>query len=135
MKTSIFAVLLGLAVLVTGCVQTVGDGKTAGVPFVKDKIEGRYERPMDQVYQAAKEVVQFNGILVKESTLHGQTNAVNSIAKVVEGRVKQGTIWVRVEQIDPRVTAVTVQARTSGGGSDVDLAAEIDKQVALKLVR
>jgi hypothetical protein len=30
---------------------------------------------------------------------------------------------------------VAVQTRTGGGVSDIDLAAEIDKQIALKLVR
>jgi outer membrane murein-binding lipoprotein Lpp len=135
MKTILFAAVVGLAVLVAGCVSTVDNRTTAGVPFLKDKIQARYERPMEQVFQAAKDVIQFNGTLVRESTLENQTNAVNNIAKTVEGKIGQGTVWVRVEQVDPQVTAVTVQARTKGGGRDIDLAAEIDKQIALKLVR
>lgn len=135
MKIQLFAVILGLAVAAVGCVDTVSGRKTAGVPFVKDTIEARYERPMDQVFQAAKEVLRFNGTLANESILHNQTNALNNIVKTAEGRVNQRTVWVRVEQIDPRITAVAVQARTSGGGSDIDLASEIDKQIALKLVR
>ncbi len=134
MKTKIVAAFLGLAVLATGCVDTVSGRKTAGVPFIQDKIQARYERPMDEVFQAAKDVVQYNGTLVNESILHGQTNAVNNIAKVLEGKVNQRTVWVRVEQSDPKITDVTVQARTSGGGSDVELSAMIDKQIALKLV-
>jgi hypothetical protein len=134
MKTKFFTTLLGLAVLATGCVDTVGGRKTAGVPFVHDKIEARYERPMDEVFQAAKDVIKYNGALANETILHGQTNAVNQIAKVAEGKVNQRTVWVRVEQTDPRITEVTVQARTAGGGSDIDLAAQIDKQIALKLV-
>ena len=86
---------------------------------------------MDQVFEAAKDVVKFNGTLINESILHGETNAV----KTVEGKINQRTVWVRVEALDPKVTAVTVQARTSGGGSDLDLAREVDKQIALKLVR
>lgn len=135
MKTTILAVFLGLAVLATGCVRTLNDTRTVGVPFIKDRIEARYERPMDQVYNAAKDVIAYNGTLVKETTLLGQTNVVNNIAKTVEGRVNQRTVWVRVEQITPKITDVTVQTRTQGGGSDIDLAAEIDKQIALKLVR
>jgi hypothetical protein len=135
MKTNIFAAVLGLAVLATGCISTVDNRRAAGVPFVKDKIQARYERPMDQVFQAAKEVIQYNGALVQETTLQNQTNTVNGMAKVAEGKISQNTVWVRVEQADPRVTAVTVQARTKGGGTDIDLAAEIDKQIALKLVR
>ncbi|HLP76076.1 MAG TPA: DUF3568 family protein, partial [Candidatus Paceibacterota bacterium] len=135
MNTKIFAGLLGLALLAVGCVDTVTGRKTAAVPFIKDKIESRYERPVDQVFQAAKDVIAFNGALVHEGILYGQTNAVGNLVKTIEGKVNQRTVWIRVEQIEPKITDVAVQTRTSGGGSDIDLAAEIDKQIALKLVR
>jgi hypothetical protein len=102
-----------------------------GVPFTKDKKESRYERPLDEVFNAAKYVVSNMGLLTKESVISGGSNVV----KVVEGKINQRNVWVRVEPVDPKVTDVTVQARTAGGGSDVDLAAEIDKQIALKLVK
>jgi hypothetical protein len=135
MKTKLFAAALLTLALAVGCVSTVNGRKTAGLPFARDTIEARYERPMSQVYDAAKDVIAFNGAVINETILHGQTNALNDVAKVVEGKVHQRTVWVRVLQLDPKVTAVTVQARTSGGGGDIDLAAEIDKQIALKLVR
>lgn len=135
MKMRYAAAFLGAVVLVAGCVSTVGGSKTAGVPFVNDKIQARYERPMDEVFEAAKEVITYNGTLLSESTLHGQTNAVNGIAKVAQGKVNQRTVWVRVQQEDPKITAVAVQTRTSGGAADIQLAAEIDKQIALRLVR
>jgi len=131
MKTKIFPGLLGALVIVTGCVNTVSGRKTAGMPFIKDSIEGRYERSVDQVFEAAKEVIKFHGTLINESILHTETNQV----KTVEGKVNQRTVWVRVEAADPKITTVTVQTRTAGGGSDVDLAHEIEKQIALKLVR
>jgi len=133
MKTKICAGLIGSLVLVVaaGCVSTVSGDKTAGWPLIRDSVEGRYERPVDQVFEAAKEVVKFQGTLIKESTLHAETNAV----KTVEGKVNQRTVWVRVEALDPKVTGVTVQTRTPGGGSDIDLAHEIEKQIALKLVK
>jgi hypothetical protein len=135
MNIKLLAIILCLAALDVGCIDTVSGRKTAGVPFVKDTIQARYERPMDQVFQAAKEVVEFNGTLVSEGTLHNQTNALNNVAKTIEGKINERTVWVRVEQVDPQVTAVAVQTRTSGGGTDIDLASEIDKQIALKLVR
>jgi hypothetical protein len=135
MKISTFAALAALAALAIGCVGTVAGSKTAGVPFIKDKIEARYERPLDQVFQAAKDVVAYNGTVLSEKTLLHQTNAVNGIAKIVEGKVNQRSVWIRVQQEDPRITDVTVQTRTSGGGTDIDLAAMLDKQIALKLVR
>jgi hypothetical protein len=131
MKTTILAVLTGVVLAGAGCVSTVDERKTAGVPFIKDRVEGRYERTVDQVAQAAKQVVTSNGVLINESTIYNQTNTV----KTVEGKVNQRNVWVRIEAVDPKVTAVTVQTRTSGGGSDIDLAHEIEKQIALKLVQ
>ena len=127
----ISVILLGALLVGAGCVGTVTGRKTAGVPFVKDKVEGRYERPLDQVFDAAKEVIKFNGTLVNESILHNETNTV----KTAEGKVSQCNVWVRVESQEPRITTVSVQTRTVNGGSDLDLAHEIEKQIALKLVR
>jgi hypothetical protein len=135
MNTKIFAGLLGLAIVVTGCVSTVTGQKTAAVPFLKDRIESRYERPAEQVFQAGKDVIAFNGTLITEGTLFGQTNAMGGTVKTIQGKVNQRTVWIRVEQVDPKITAVAVQTRTPAGGSDIDLAAELDKQIALKLVR
>jgi hypothetical protein len=135
MKTKCFAASLGLAVLAAGCVGTMEGKKTAGMPFLKDRIEGRYERPATEVFNAAKAVIAFNGALIYETTLHNQTNAVDNIARVAEGKVRQCRVWAKVEQLDPRVSAVTVQARTGSGGADIYLAAELEKQIALKLVR
>lgn len=131
MKNTILAILFGAVLAGAGCVSTVDERKTAGVPFIKDRVGGQYERTVDQVAQAAKQVVMNNGVLVNESTLYAQTNAV----KTVEGKVNQRTVWVRIESLDPKTTAVTVQTRTPAGGSDIDLAHEIEKQIALKLVQ
>ena len=132
MKTKMFASLaiLVLVVCVVSCVRTVSDRKTAAVPFVKDRVEGRYERSVDDVFAAAKEVLKFNGAVQRETIL-SQTNVV----KTLEGKVNQRTVWVRVEEVDPKVTAVIVQVRTKGGWKDLDLAHELEKQIALKLVR
>src|SRR5262245_25271217 len=108
MKMKNLLALLGVILLAgVGCVETVSGDKAAGVPFIKDRVEGRYERPLDQVFDSAKEVVKYNGTLVKESTLHTETNTV----KTVEGRINQRTIWVRVESVAPKITGVAVQTR------------------------
>jgi hypothetical protein len=135
MKIAATLLGLGLTILATGCVSTVSGDTKAGMPFFKDKIEASYERPMETVFLAAKEVIKANGAVFRETTLQNQTNTVTGIAKVVEGKVNQCTVWVRTAQVDRKITAVTVQTRTSGGGSDINLAAEIDKQIALRLVR
>jgi hypothetical protein len=86
---------------------------------------------VDQVFDAAKQVLKTNGVLVREGVLYSQTNQV----KTVEGKVNERNVWVRIEGIEPKVTAVIVQTRTPGGGADLDLAHELEKQIALKLVQ
>ena len=133
MKTKLFAsvAVVALVAFVVGCVNTVSGRKTAAVPFLKDRLQGRYERSVEEVFTAAKEVVQLNGTLLNESTLHTSTNAI----RVLEGKVNQRKVWVRVEEVDPKVSCVTVQVRNKAGGKDTDLTAELEKQIALKLVR
>ena len=129
MKTKMLIALLGGLVFVAGCVSTVNDRKTAAVPFVKDKFEGRYERPVDQVYAAAVEVVKFNGAISQETIISPGASQVRTIEAKVNGR----SVWVRVEPVDAKVTSVTVQVRTKGGGSDLELTQELQKQIAVKL--
>lgn len=131
MKLLISAVLLAGVILSTGCVSTVDNRTTPGVPFVKDKIEGRYERPIEQVFNAAKTVVSRQGALINESTVYNQTNAVRTI----EGKIQQVNVWVRVYSIDPKVTGVVVQTRNKSGAGDLYLAHEVEKQIALELVK
>jgi hypothetical protein len=114
-----------------GCVSTVSGTKTAGVPWIKDSMVGNYERSVDQVTEAAKAVILANGTLVNETTQYEQTNTV----RTVEGKVSSRRVWIRITAIEPKVTQVQVQTRNSAGGSDLELAHELEKQIALKLVR
>lgn len=131
MKTKILVVLATVTVLVTtiGCVQTVTDRKTPAIPLVKDSFENRYERTVDQAFEAAKAVVTNSGVMNSESILHNQTNTV----KTIEGKVNQRSVWVRIEGIDPKVTSVTVQTRTPGGAPDMDLAHQLATEIGIKL--
>jgi len=129
MKLKLWAVILLPAILLAGCVKTVSDRKTGGIPLVKDRIEGRYERSVQQVYNAALYVIKFNGTLQNEIILHKDDAEVRAL----EGRVNKKRIYIRVEPVDATVTSVVVQARTSGGGTDMTLAYELEKQIALQL--
>jgi hypothetical protein len=130
MKTKIFAVLAGAAVIATGCVSTVTDTHTFAVsPAARDSVAGRYNRPLDQVYKASVAVIQDNGVMLTEYVPHDYTNEVRSL----QGRVSNCKVWIRVEQVDAKVSQVDVQARTKMGRSDLDLAHELEKEIALKL--
>ena len=130
MKINCFLALISLTLAATGCVGTVDGNRAGGLPLMKNKIEARYDRPADELFAAAKDVVAHNGVLLNEGTLFGQTNTVNQVARTVTGQVNECRVWIRIEQIEPQITALTVQTLTKGGGSDLDLAAMLDKQIA-----
>lgn len=127
MKKNILTILVcGAAVtLFSGCVNTLDGRSKAGVPWMKDKIESKYSFPVAKVMDAARATVKFNGTVVSEDVV------INTII----GKVDTRTVYVKVEEIDAKVTRVVVQVRTKGGGTDIDLASEIDKQIALQLQR
>jgi hypothetical protein len=131
MKLKIFAVLAGAALVATGCVSTVSDTHTFASTWGRDTLSNRYQRSLDQVYQASVTVIQTSGVLLTEYIPHDNTNAVRSL----KGKVNQSEVWVRVEAVDPKTTQVDVQARGSWGGSDVDLAHEIATEISLQLAR
>jgi hypothetical protein len=125
MKTNLLVLVVAgaIAAFSSGCVKTVDGHTKAGVPFIKDKIISSYERPVAQIFAAAKEVLAANGTLNREDTIN----------KTIEGKVNLRTVFVKVAEVDANVSQVTVQVRTKAGVSDIDLAAEIDKQIALRL--
>jgi len=84
---------------------------------------------VEQVYTAAKDVMNANGVLLTEYVPHNYTNEVRSL----EGRVSNHKVWIRVAEIDPKVTQVDVEARTKMGRVDIDLVHELEKDIALKL--
>jgi len=117
--------LAAISIPLVGCVETVDGRSEAGVPFVKDKFESRYERSVPQIIEAARYVISQNGKLVANNTVN------NSL----EGKINQTSVWIKVDQIDAAkpVTQVTIQTRTKDRVADLDLAREIDKQIALYL--
>jgi hypothetical protein len=126
MKKNVLALVFGFgfAAALAGCVSTVDGRSQAGFPMTKDTIESRYERPVDQVFSSAKDILRLNGTLVSENTINHSLVA----------KVDTKTVWVAVDEVEPKVSRVRVQARTKGGSGDVDLASEIDKQIYGKLI-
>ena len=131
MKMKIFAALagIGMVIVTAGCVSTVSDTETAGI-YSPDSVIGRYQRPFDDVYNAAVQVVTHDGVLLEEFAPHDTTNEVKSL----KGKINGENVFVRVEAVDPQITQVTVQARTGMVG-DRQEAHEVDKEIALQLAR
>ena len=125
MKLKTFLLLgTGLgAMLLAGCVGTIDGRKSPGVPFTKDKLERRYERTTHEIWDAAKDVLKYNGRLYSEDMLQS----------TLEASVDERTVWVRIEEVDPKVSKVTVQARTKAGLGDVEMASWMVEQIGLRL--
>lgn len=119
----IFALCLA-STLFAGCVSDLSDHKQfawdAGAG--KDTVEGRYEFTPAQLWTATKDVIKTQGVLVSEDM---QKN-------VLEASIDERKVWVHIQEFDTRTTRVLVQAR-SKGGADLEMAAFIDKQIAVRL--
>ena len=133
MKKIIFPALVAAVMVTAGCISTVSDTKSPAMTWSTDRITARYERSLDQVYQAAITVIKNNGVVLTEYIPHDSTNSVRALSAKVNNR----NVWVRVEAVDPAapITQLTIQARSSWGVSDVALASELVTEVALQLSR
>jgi hypothetical protein len=131
MKKIFFAAFTGMVIIAAGCVKTVSGTHSPALTWSKDRVEGRYQRSVDQVYQAAVAVIQNNGVMITEYIPHDTTNTVRSL----QGKVNEKNVWISVAAVDPTITQVTVQSRSKMGVSDVDLSHELEKEIALQLAR
>jgi hypothetical protein len=112
-------VLCVLVLAAAGCYSTQEGRVRAGVPFVKDTIVSRYELPLSQVHAAAAQVLRQRGRLTGD----------DSVTKVLTGVVDRSRVWIDLDDSYSGITEITVQARTTAGVPDVDLASEIDKLI------
>ena len=116
------AALSAAALFVSGCVSTPDGHTKAGVPFLKDTLTRRYPRPVGQLVTATRYVLTRNGKLLVD----------NSVDNTFKAKVNERDVWVKITKVDDKTTELVVKVRTSMG-ADIDLAAELDKQIALQL--
>ena len=120
MNRLISCVALGVTMMVsTGCYTTQEGSLKAGVPFVRDTITSRYEAPMARVHDAAVAVIKKLGVVTND----------DRVTNVLRGLVDQKSVWIKLDDSEPKITKISIQVRTAGGTSDLDLASELDKQV------
>lgn len=119
---ALVAACLGVSVL-AGCVDTVDGRHRAGMPFQTDRTEGRYERPVADLWVAAKDVLKYHGTISSED--------VNR--QSLQGNVDERHIWISVDAIDDKLSRVIVQARTKGGFADMQMASYLEKEIAVRL--
>jgi hypothetical protein len=125
MKISLVLAVIGVAVVVSGCVATVDGHTRAAFPFRKDKITASYEIAAEKVFPAVKPVLMAEGVVQGENTIN-----MSYVAKV-----NTRIVYVKVDKVQDNLCHVIVQVRTKMGGTDIDLAAEVDKKIALALTQ
>ena len=119
----LLCVASSLAAVSVGCISTP-QGKQFGLPGVRDTVVSRYERPMDQVINSAREVLSRTGTITGDDVVNNEVSA----------KINNRSVWVTVSEVEPLVTEVKVRVRSSRGTADLAMAAEIDKQIAIGLV-
>jgi hypothetical protein len=130
MKLKIFAALAGLALITGGCVKTESGTHTPAMWFGKDRVPGRYPRSVEEVYRAAFTVMGRDGVVVQEYIPHDTSNNVRSLY----GKVGENKVWISVAaEDDPKITSIVVEARTKWGNANIELAHELEKEIALQL--
>lgn len=112
-----------MVVLGSGCVSHPDGHSSPGVPVTKDTIPSKYEKPLSAVVNATREVLQRNGKLLVD----------NVVDHTFQAKVNQKNVWVKVKDLDGKITEVDVQARGAMAG-DIELAAELSKQIGMLLV-
>ena len=118
-----FLALSTCLVLLPGCIGTEDGHSVAGVPFTKDRFVSRYARPVAQLAAATRTVLNRNGKLLVD----------NSVNNTFQAKINQHSVWVKIADVDGRISEVTVQARGNMAG-DADTAAEIKTQIGMMLM-
>jgi hypothetical protein len=82
-----------------------------------------YERSVPQIIAAARVVLARNGKVLVD-------NVANNSLKA---KVNEQNVWIRVSDVDKKISQIAVQVRGPLGG-DLAEAHELSKQIALQLM-
>ena len=129
MKKITFAFLVVAALGVPGCVSNVAEPNPGSMPGYRDRVERRFDRPLNDVFEASKRALNTYGNITAESAFSTATNQVRTLS----GSVNQSKVWMRIEGVTPSATLVTVQMRAAVGGTDLTMANELQNRIALEL--
>ena len=129
MKTLKHLLLVAVAAGLIGCVSKVTETQPGPKPAYQDRIENRYAKGVDQVYDAAQKAVNSFGNVTRAATVLSTTNQV----RTVEGEINGRSVYVRLEEVAPKTTTAVVQVRTSMGGTDLRVAKDVLRQIGVYL--
>ncbi len=95
----------------------------------RDRVERRFDRPLNVVFEASKRALNTYGNVTAESAFSTATNQVRTLT----GLVNQSKVWIRIEGVTPSASLVTVQMRVATGGTDLTRVNELQNRIALEL--
>ena len=121
-KTFFVVSVSALTLLTSGCIPTPDGRGAVGVKIASDTIHSRYDRTVAQLNDATRQVLKRNGKIQMDDVANNSFKA----------RINEHNVWVKITKVDEKNSEVLVQARGTTTG-DIELAAEIDKQIALQL--
>jgi hypothetical protein len=123
-KPVLAAALSALALFVSGCVSTPDGHSKAGIPFFyKDTLTRQYPRSVEQLVAATRAVF----------TRNGKLSVDNSVDNTFKAKINEHDVWVKITKVDDKTTQLVIMVRGNFIG-DIDLAHDLDKQIALQLV-
>jgi hypothetical protein len=122
LKLVFAAALSALALFVSGCVSTPTGTSTFGLPS-KGTATARYPRTVEQVVAATRVVL----------ARKGHVSSDNIIDNTFKAKVNERDVWVKITKVDDKVTELVIMVRGNLTG-DIDLAHDLDKEIALQLV-
>jgi hypothetical protein len=124
-------ILAGLALGLTGCVSKVTQDNPDRPPAYRDRIEAQYQQPAQKVFEAAKRAFnRFGNITVESSSV---SSAVQMC--FIEGTINQDKVYIRIEGTSSSAAKMIVQIRAPMGGTNLQVANELQKQTELELPR
>ena len=97
-----WAVALLPLFLYSGCaVFLVGAGAAGGIAISRDTIEGHFDRNLDQVWKASREVVMQEGFIRLEDRAHA----------TIDAEVRKSEVKIGIIQVSEKTVRVRVKAR------------------------
>lgn len=94
--------LISGMLLSSGCALfLVGAGAAGGIAISKDTIEGHFDRKLDQVWRASREVLMQEGFIRLENKTQGE----------IEAEVKKSEVKIGILQVSEKTVRIRVKAR------------------------
>ena len=90
--------------LLSGCALfLVGAGVGGGIAISRDTIEGHFDKSLDQVWRASREVMMQEGFIRLEDKAHGR----------IEGESEKSEVKIEIFQVSEKTVRVRVKSRKS----------------------